>query len=183
MMKRIVIFALALAALLAFSTASAEDLSSMSSEDLIRLRDQISIELSTREGDEDALATWQTSTAVVKLTQIQRGFTGEGKEGVQLIFSYTNISDVNASFLTSHAIRFYSGGIEQPMETFFNLSMIDFQTWTAYVMPGRTLQRMPWCYSLNGSETTFDIEIVDLYAPPYTTGEIKTFTLPGFHYR
>lgn len=183
MMRRIVIFTLALAALLAFSSASAEDLSAMSSEDLIRLRDQISIELSTREGNEGALATWQTSTAVIKLTQIQHGITGEGKEGVMLTFSYTNTSDVNASFLTTHAIRFYSGGIEQQQETFFNFSMIDFPTWTAYVMPGRTLQSMPWCYSLNGSETTFDIEIVDLYAPPYTTGEIKTFTLPGFHYR
>lgn len=154
------------------------DLSALSVDQLTQLRDAVSLELAARAPADDALGVWVTGSGVVKLLEIRRGTLKDGGPGVALIFSWTNTAEAVDTFRAHQWVTLYHDGVEQETTIMLDGALVGNDTWGAKVMPGRTLQRMQWFFSLTGTENTIDVEIEDRTGYPTKSAGILTFTLP-----
>ena len=176
-MKRF--FLVCFAVLLMISTAAADvDLSGMSVEELVRLRDAVSLELAGRQAPGDCLASWETRSGRVDLLSISCGTTEAGTRGVCLSFSFTNTSEEIACFRDHHWFDVYHDGIETDRPVMLDGVIIDTDGWSRDVMPGRTLEGLTWFCDLPGTEPTIDVSLQDRTSRPVIDNFI-TLELPA----
>ena len=150
----------------------------MAAEDLIALRDAISLELAARGASADALASWDTATAHVELLSVSRGVTDAGEPGVDLVFTYTNTSAEVSTFRTSHWINLYHDGVECPTTIRLDGRLVNNETWGSKVFPGRTLREMHWFFVLTGTEPSVTIEVEDRNSYPTRSAGYCDVLLP-----
>lgn len=171
--------AVLLLALLIPSFALADtDLSSMPVDDLRQLRDDVNLELASRCSLPDVLATWNTTLARVDLLSVRRGVADDGKSGIVLVFAYTNTSTEIDNFRANHWIYVYHDGVSCERLTRLDGVLINAESWSCKVMPGRTLATMEWFFLLSGTEKTIDVEIEDRAKRPAQSAGIVTILLP-----
>lgn len=144
---------------LPLSAIAEADLSAMSVDELRQLRDNISLELASRNQVPDNVATWSTPLARVELVSITRGTDKDGGAAcVELILSYTNMGESIATFRSSHWVTLYQNGVEQETSIYFNDEVIDTDSWGRKVQPGATLL-MQWVFLLPEDSSTIDVEV------------------------
>ena len=153
-------------------------LQEMATEDLIAIRDAISLELASRGAAAGALASWDTSTAHVELISVTRGTTDDGAPGVDLCFAYTNKGQDVDTFRSNHWIILFHDGVECPTCIRLDGRFVKNDTWGAKVFPGRTLQEMHWFFVLTGSEPTVTVAVEDRSASPSSTAGYAEVALP-----
>ena len=172
--------ALLLSCLLIAAPALADlPLPEMATEDLIALRDAISLELAARSASADALAAWDTATAHVELLSVTRGVTDKGAPGADLVFSYTNTTDAVDNFREHHWVTVYHDGVETVRPIFLNDVLIASDAWSYKVLPGYTLKELHWYVELPGTEDTITVEVEDRSERPWHSAGMFTIQLPG----
>ena len=170
---------LALVALFLFSAAVAEsDLTSMETDELVRLRDLVNLELASRtQTGDNARAVWDSTLAHVELLEMKRGTTEDGLPGISLVFSYTNTGEEIDTFRTKQWIKVYQNGVECDTSLFLDDVLLDTGSWGKSVQPGATLKAMPWYFVIPDETDTIDVEVVDRASSTKTAG-ILTVVLP-----
>ena len=173
-------FTAVLLALLLLAAPALADLplQEMATEDLAALRDAISLELAARSASADALAAWDTATAHVELLSVTRGTTDDGKPGVDLCFAYTNTGTDVDNFRAHHWITLFHDGVECPTCIFLDGRLVNNETWSSKVFPGRTLKEMHWFFVLTGSEPTVTVTVEDRNSSPWGAAGYCEVVLP-----
>ena len=164
--------------LLAAPALGDPQLQQLSTEELVALRDQISLELAARSASADALASWDTSTGHIELISITRGFTDKGVPAADMLFTYTNTTDAVDNFRANNWITVYHDGVERGRPIYVNDVLLDTEAWTRKVLPGRTLQEMHWYIELPGIEDVIVVEVEDRGSRPYQSAGMRTIQLP-----
>lgn len=169
-----------LCALLLFAFPALADLPlpEMATEDLIALRNAISLELASRSASADALASWDTSMAHVELVSISRGQTDTGTPGIKLIFTYCNTSGDVDNFRAHHWVTIYHNGAECPRVIRLDGVLVNNDTWGYKVLPGGTLTGMQWFFELTGTEDFITVEIEDRTSINTKSAGFCTVALP-----
>lgn len=175
-MRKLIILVLAL--LLSTTTIAEADLSAMSTEELVALRDMINLELASRSQVEGAYASWDTTNAHIDLLDMKLGTTDDGLPGISLVFSYTNNSEETDTFRTNHWVRIYQNGVECDTTIYLDGELVKNDTWSKSVQPGATLKEMPWYFVIPEDTDTIDVEIVDRASSSKSAG-VFTIVLPN----
>lgn len=176
-MKKLIIMLLC-CSLLSVPALADLPLPEMSTEDLIALRDAISLELAARSVTaEGILGSWDTATAHVELVSVTRGTTDKGQPGLDCLFRWTNTSTAITAFRDKHWVNLYHDGVECPTCILLDGRLVNTETWGSNVFPGRTMQEMHWFFILTGTEDTVVIEIEDRNAASRSAGFV-TVALP-----
>lgn len=171
--------ALLLSCLLIAAPALADlPLPEMATEDLIALRDAISLELAARSASADALAVWESEKLRLELTGIIKGTSSNGTPAVAVRFNYTNKLTTASNFRKSHWVRMYHDGVECDESIYFLDRLAGASdTWSTNVLPGRTYTDLLWVFELRGSEDYVVFEIVDYDSQDRSIG-FQTVKLP-----
>ena len=170
---------LALVALFLFSAAVAEsDLSAMETDELVRLRDLVNLELASRsQTGDNALAVWDSTFAHVELLEMKRGTTDDGLPGISLLFSYTNTNTEIDDFRAHHWVKVYQNGVECDRTIRLDGELVDTDSWDKSVQPGATYNSMTWFFVIPEDTATIDVEIEDR-ASSFKSAGISTVVLP-----
>lgn len=175
-MRKLLTILLILSALPLTAHADA-DLAAMSTDELRHLRDMVNLELASRTQAPGNTAAWTTPLARVELVSITRGTTNDGAACVELILSYTNMSDSIDKFRASHWVNLYQSGVEQETTSYFNGVLVDVDSWGRKAQPGATLL-MQWVFLLPDSSATVDIEVEYRHQSQTDSAGLVTVALP-----
>ena len=161
--------------LLAAPALGDPQLQQLSTEELVALRDQISLELAARSASADALASWEVEGGRVELLSIQRGLDRDGVPSFSLVFALTNLSNEPATFYSFVKDNIYQDGYECDW-TFVNGS--DGMLASKKILPGGTFANIIRGYKINAETPDIVIELTRS-SYPYDSFGFRTVTFPA----
>lgn len=175
-MRKLIVLMLAL--LLSTAAIAEVDVSSMSMEELLQMRDLINLELASRTQTEEAYASWDTTAAHVELHSMKRGMDKDGQPVVSLVFAYTNTSDQTDNFRANHWVKVYQNGVECDRTIYMDDQLVKTDNWSKGVQPGGTLKDMAWFFIIPEDTDTIDVEIEDR-SGRFKSAGVFTVVLPN----
>lgn len=155
------LIAIVLALLLTAAALAEADIFSMSTDELVQMRDLINLELASRAQTEGAYASWDTTAAHIELHSMERGLDKDGQPVISLIFAYTNTTDHTDNFRENHWVKVYQNGVECDRTIYMGDELVKTDNWSKSVQPGATLRDMAWFFVIPEDTDTIDVEIED----------------------
>ena len=171
------LIAVVLALLLSAAALAEADIFSMSTDELVQMRDLINLELASRTQTEGVYATWDTTTAHVELNNMERGLDKDGQPVISLVFAYTNTTEQTDNFRNNHWVNVYQNGVECDTTIYMDDELVKTDNWSKNVQPGATLKEMRWFFVIPEDTDTIDVEIEDRAEKTRSAG-VFTVVLP-----
>lgn len=173
-MKKLVCLVCAFMMLAAVAVAEI-DLGSMTSEELVALRDQIGVELAKRDAaarSEGAVAVYQSERGLITLTDYEI-IEEKGKRLLAFTFTFENNTKENQSFTMAYWAKVYQGGIQ--LESGYRSEKNVPNTFTD-MMPGAVLAGFRQFYELRDESPTVTVTIYNGLS--FSNENPMTFELP-----
>lgn len=174
MMRKFLAILVAMLLLIPAAGTAETDLSAMTDEELVQLRDAINVELAARTPTEGALATWELESCRIELTDIRVGTDDTLGSAIVLRFSFTNTGTEPAYFSYFANVCVYQDGVQCQSEYFENPNSYDAHT---RVLPGGTFKDAICLAVANSDTPSITIEILGARYP-YESAGMFTIALP-----
>lgn len=171
MMRKFLAILVAMLLLIPAAGTAETDLSAMTDEELVQLRDAANLELAARHPAEGPLATWEMEGCRIDLIAVERGVDRDNNPGFSLRFAFTNTGTETSTYIHYAQAYIYQDGVE--CEWAF-VNGADSSTQFTRVQPGGTFDGVIYGFLPNSDSATIDIEITAASYPYQSAG---TFTV------